>query len=572
MPKISSATATTALACLLALGASGAARAAAKVGWAWANQPNASGPYTPLSAYSYNASGGAVTITPTGTGLYTVDFAGLNSSYPDTVQITAYDTNGYCRSNGWNGNVQGEAYVACFDAAGAPANSDFTILYEARGGDFGNANAGLAYMYADKPTAPSYSPDRSFNSTGGANSIARNSVGSWTVTIPGLTKVGGEVQVTEQELQGGARCVTAGWGSSGSGTSVNVLCFDATGAPADEAYALMYALHEPFGLVSAKKTPGAWAWANLDTTASYTPSPVYQYNGLKTGYLTATRGGTGTYTLTVPTGETYSHSTVLVTAYGRDVELLQRAELERGDQRRQRELLRPGRRPGRYAVRRHAADGEVSRSTGRRARPVHPRGSTVARVGPRLAPARNWRARGLSPRPLACGQVAQSGDELGPAGRARLAVDRLQVESDRSGRDVSAGGIGGRVFALGQGGGQPRFRRGQPEPGGEPVAGDQWRGAAGLERDDDRRALQFPGQGRCPGPGHPRRQDRDDRAIASLDGEHRAAGPFRLGHAGESGASRPPASGAADRRSDRLPPPPRVRAPGHWRAPPRSSR
>jgi hypothetical protein len=48
----------------------------------------------------------------------------------------------------------------------------------------------------------------------------------------------------------------------------------------------------------------------------YTPSEKYQYNGFGTGYLTAQKGATGRYTITIPGNLSYSHSNVLVTAVG----------------------------------------------------------------------------------------------------------------------------------------------------------------------------------------------------------------------------------------------------------------
>lgn len=69
-------------------------------GFAWADNATSTlnVPYTPSAIYAYNSSGGAVTITRTGIGKYTVKFSGLGAggfgaSVGGNVQVTAYDNN-----------------------------------------------------------------------------------------------------------------------------------------------------------------------------------------------------------------------------------------------------------------------------------------------------------------------------------------------------------------------------------------------------------------------------------------------------------------------------------------------
>ena len=173
---------------------------------------------------------GAVTVVPDSTGDYSVLFSGLSITAADDVQVTAYNTTGYCMDESWakTGTNTIQARVACFTAAGVPANSYFTLLYVARSGNIGNANVGLAFLYDDNPDSLNYTPTNQYNSSGLTSSIMRSSAGSYTVTVPGLTKLGRHVQVTAVG-DGAARCKTGGWSAGPSGTTINVLCFDAAG-------------------------------------------------------------------------------------------------------------------------------------------------------------------------------------------------------------------------------------------------------------------------------------------------------------------------------------------------------
>jgi hypothetical protein len=306
------------LACMLGLATAGAVQAAVqRVGWVWAYSPSATHPYKVTGSYVYNSTGGEVIVVPLGTGYYEVKFAGLYNGAPSDVQVSAYSSSGYCTSSGWSSSSKSVvAYVSCYDASGNPANSYFTLLYQERSGNIGNNGKGLAFVWANSPTSASYTPSGgySYNSTGGTNNITRNGTGSYTVNLPGLTTGGGDVQVTAYDAV--ARCKAGSWGQSGSGTYVNVYCFDSTGAAADEYFDLAYSDKESFGHTTSSSAKGVYAWANNPSpTKSYTMSPTFQYNGFTTGRLTANKYGTGEYTVTIPGSFGYDFSNVLVTGY-----------------------------------------------------------------------------------------------------------------------------------------------------------------------------------------------------------------------------------------------------------------
>jgi hypothetical protein len=242
---------------------------------------------------------------------------------PSNLQVSSAQnpTLTYCTTAGWSldapKNV--DAFVNCYDVNGNPADSYYTFLYQSRAEPFGSAKKGIAYLWADQPSEASYTPNQGYqyNSTGATNTMLRNGTGSYTATIPGLTKKGGNVQVTAYG-SGPARCKASGWDSGQSGTAVNVLCFDATGAAADEMFTLAYAIGEPLGLFRSKTAGDDSAYvlaSKPGDTKVYTPPHAYNYNGFKTGPLTAQKDSTGVYALSVP-GWTMLGGAVLVTAYG----------------------------------------------------------------------------------------------------------------------------------------------------------------------------------------------------------------------------------------------------------------
>jgi hypothetical protein len=168
------------------------------------------------------------------------------------------------------------------------------------------------YVWANQPTTASYTPSAPYqrNSTGLANTIARIAVGRYAVTFTNLAWWGGNGGTVDVTAYGAAAdaCKVGSWGPSGADLVVYVNCFDSAGAPADAYFDAAYT--RPVG------NPGhlAYVWANSPTSASYTPSALYQYNS--TGATnTITRSGLGLYRLHLP-GLGAASGTVKVTAYG----------------------------------------------------------------------------------------------------------------------------------------------------------------------------------------------------------------------------------------------------------------
>ena len=97
----------------------------------WANEPSDPS-YTPQPAYSYNSTGGPITVTRTGTGDYSVRFAGLggNGSAGGHVQATAFGASNHLARVRWWNSTDSDlvAHIRCVDSSGASIDSRFTVL------------------------------------------------------------------------------------------------------------------------------------------------------------------------------------------------------------------------------------------------------------------------------------------------------------------------------------------------------------------------------------------------------------------------------------------------------------
>ena len=103
--------------------------AAQKSGYVWANEP-ASASYIPSSTFSFNSSGGAISITRSGVGAYNVRFSGLGSAATGgNVLVTAYGgVSETCKVVNWNAaGADFVVNVRCFSSTGASADSQYSI-------------------------------------------------------------------------------------------------------------------------------------------------------------------------------------------------------------------------------------------------------------------------------------------------------------------------------------------------------------------------------------------------------------------------------------------------------------
>ncbi len=101
------------------------------IGYAWAHSPT-SAAYTPSTTYSFNSSGGAIKATRSGTGQYSMIFAGLggNGRAGGNVQVTSYGpSSDFCKVYWWSsGGKDFTANVRCFKPTGALVDTRYTVL------------------------------------------------------------------------------------------------------------------------------------------------------------------------------------------------------------------------------------------------------------------------------------------------------------------------------------------------------------------------------------------------------------------------------------------------------------
>jgi len=99
----------------------------------------------------------------------------------------------------------------------------------------------------------------------------------------------------------------ASWYAAGSGLAVNMVCFHSDGTPADTQFTLSYMSDVPIG--------GAFAWADLPYSPSYTASILYQYSSTGS-IITVSRTAVGTYNVRLPSQPPYNRTGAFVTSYG----------------------------------------------------------------------------------------------------------------------------------------------------------------------------------------------------------------------------------------------------------------
>jgi hypothetical protein len=272
-------------------------------GYVWAYSPT-SASYTASSSYSFNRSGGAISITRQGEGTYTVRFAGLSAvlGTKSTVHVTGYaGENTYCKPAGQK-LLSDVLHIKCFDAAsGRPTDAYYTVYITKRYGD-------LAFAYASQPTGTDYAPPGSASyNPAGAIRVFRNGVGNYSVRFTGfgsrLTTNGGHAQAVAIGT-GAQHCKIGSWGGSPD-LVVNVLCYSRFGDLKDVKFNLFFATPNPHL---------AYAWANQPSTASYSPNTLYRSNP-NGGAVTITRSGVGRYVVTWSGLALLDGGDVQVTAY-----------------------------------------------------------------------------------------------------------------------------------------------------------------------------------------------------------------------------------------------------------------
>jgi hypothetical protein len=241
-----------------------------------------------------------------GVGFYEVTMPNLGQSNGN-VQVTSYGTTVVrCKVQAWvpQGTTQ-RIWVRCFTPLGRAADAMFVAQYFRAG----VTATPSAYLWAHSPTAAAYVPSRlySHNSAGGTNTVRRVSAGVYVATLPGITRIGGNVHVTAYGATS-QYCKVSNWAA---GTSVVVRCFSSRGGAVDSMFSLRYTDRS----VANAGGKGAYVWANNATSPLYAPSSFYRFHS-QGAIITAGRTGLGTYRVNLPVLPAFNRTSTMVTGYG----------------------------------------------------------------------------------------------------------------------------------------------------------------------------------------------------------------------------------------------------------------
>jgi hypothetical protein len=254
------------------------------VAYAWADQSSMAN-YTPAAAYSYNASGGAISAGRTAAGTYTMTFEGLSLIAGD-VQVSTFGSSERCSVTSWSGTT---VNVSCVNASGVATDARY-MLAVTLPNTYSGANV-VAYAWANDESDSGYTPNPtySYNAAGGIITAQRFGSGRYAMTFGGQSLANGTALVS---AQGSDRHCTVHTLGSASASTVGVRCYDAAGNLADSRYTVYIVRNSRYSEASS----AAYVWANDPSAANYVPSASYSYNA-GSGAITATRTAAGTYSV-----------------------------------------------------------------------------------------------------------------------------------------------------------------------------------------------------------------------------------------------------------------------------------
>lgn len=220
-----------------------------RLGYALADQPAAAGPYAPDPATSFNSSGGGEAVTRASPGVYSVRFMGLGrtSGQRDNLQVTGYGgaAGTYCKLAGWQpAGADMTADVRCFTAAGAAADSRFTVLLSGARVYIPTSRFGFVLVpdFTGAINLVDTSGTTRNNSSTLLIELGHVGLGDYSLIFPGLERVPGPGQGPETFQvtavgSGPERCYIGAVDPPHAG--LNVKCTDAAGNPADSRFSVM---------------------------------------------------------------------------------------------------------------------------------------------------------------------------------------------------------------------------------------------------------------------------------------------------------------------------------------------
>jgi hypothetical protein len=157
-----------------------------------------------------------------------------------TVKVTAYGLNdaNSCQVVQWVAESPGQVVlVDCFTPAGNPVNNKFTMTFTANDDLLGDG-APSGYLWADQPTAASYTPSTlyQYDTAATTATVTMLGTGEWETLFPSENQgAQGDQQATAYGSTP-AHCIVDGPIGNGSSEQGDVFCFDTSGNPLNVTY------------------------------------------------------------------------------------------------------------------------------------------------------------------------------------------------------------------------------------------------------------------------------------------------------------------------------------------------
>jgi hypothetical protein len=272
---------------MISRGAAASASVGPKWGYAWADRATAAN-YTPNLSYQRQSNGRHVTIARSGTGSYVVTFPGLEGSNGGNIEVSAYETNGWCQVASWDASTDVTASVLCFAPGGVLHDQLFDILYAVGAGT-------PAFGYAwDDDASWNGTPSRaySFDGKGGVITSQHASTGRYTLHVPHLANSNGTVKVTAYGSTP-TLCSISAW----TGNDVYVACNKPSGTATDADFDVAIG-NGTAGVLGVAGHKTGYAQNYLVSTSGPLVG-AYQFDSAG-GALHSVHDGTGSYTVTMP--------------------------------------------------------------------------------------------------------------------------------------------------------------------------------------------------------------------------------------------------------------------------------
>jgi hypothetical protein len=298
-------------------------------GWLVARQPSTFA-YVPARIDQGNSGGYGDRVERVQLGDYYAIFDRIGNGFYPIGMVTALSAGARsCMIDDNFGNDVGgdpALEIDCFDRDGQPADARF-VANIVLGGD--GPTGTLGYTWADQESTTDYAPsaDYSYLSSGaGPITVHRDRIGSYQVTMPGLGRQGGNVQVVAAKGGPAARCKVLALVRDGSDELIRVRCRDVSGQLVDADFMVIFT--DRVGLTGVPRRKAAYLLANRPGAASYQPMAKYRYSS--TGSIPkVTRTAAGRYRVALP-GMPRGGS-AQVTAYGSGPSICQLTSIRTAD-------------------------------------------------------------------------------------------------------------------------------------------------------------------------------------------------------------------------------------------------